>query len=176
MGTSADVDPDAKPASAGEGLDDVTLVMRARDGDMAAYEQLVRRYQGPMYRLAVRMLSSKADAEDVVQEVFLTAWRRLGQLQQDAALVGWLYRMTTNRCLNVIRARRPTTCRRAVKIDQNQQQRLNESAVSATVVNVGCIFHPGVLSTLREPLQLGPASICTSGVGPSRQRWREGRV
>jgi len=109
MGTSADVDPDAKPASAGQGLDDVTLVMRARDGDMAAYEQLVRRYQGPMYRLAVRMLSSKADAEDVVQEVFLTAWRRLGQLQQDAALVGWLYRITTNRCLNVIRARRPTT-------------------------------------------------------------------
>ena len=67
-------------------------------------------------------------------------------------------------------------CRRAVKIDQNQQQRLNEPAVSATVVNVGCIPHPGVLSTLREPLQLGPASICTSGVGPSRQRWREGRV
>jgi len=54
--------------------------------------------------------------------------------------------------------------------------RLNKSAVSATVVNVGCIPHPGVLSTLREPLQLGPASICTSGVGPSRERWREGRV
>ena len=54
--------------------------------------------------------------------------------------------------------------------------RLNKSSVSATVVNVGCIPHPGVLSTLREPLQLGPASICTSGVGPSRQRWREGRV
>jgi len=83
--TPVDVDPDAIPESAGEGLDDVTLVMRARDGDMAAYEQLVRRYQGPMYRLAAGMLSSKADAEDVVQEVFLTAWRRLGQLQQDAA-------------------------------------------------------------------------------------------
>jgi len=109
MGTSADVDPDAKPASAGEGLDDVTLVIRARDGDMAAYEQLVRRYQGPMYRLAAGMLSSKADAEDVVQEVFLTAWRQLGQLQQDAAFGGWLYRTTTNRCLNVIRARRSTT-------------------------------------------------------------------
>jgi len=78
--TPVDVDPDASPAGAGEGLDDVTLVMRARDGDVAAYEQLVRRYQGPMYRLAAGMLSSRADAEDVVQEVFLTAWRRLGQL------------------------------------------------------------------------------------------------
>jgi RNA polymerase sigma-70 factor (ECF subfamily) len=88
-------------------LDDATLVARARDGDVPAYEQLVRRYQGPMYRLAARMLASRGDAEDVVQDVFLTAWRRLPQLQEDAAFVGWLYRTTTNRCLNVLRARRP---------------------------------------------------------------------
>ncbi|GAA1979894.1 RNA polymerase sigma factor [Amycolatopsis minnesotensis] len=88
-------------------LDDETLVARARQGDVRAYEQLVLRYQGPMFRLASRMLASRSDAEDVVQEVFLTAWRRLGQLQEDAAFVGWLYRATTNRCLNHIRARRP---------------------------------------------------------------------
>jgi RNA polymerase sigma-70 factor (ECF subfamily) len=90
-------------------LDDVTLVARAKDGDVPAYEQLVLRYQGPMYRLAVRMLASRGDAEDVVQDVFLTAWRRLPQLHEDAAFVGWLYRTTTNRCLNVIRSRRPRT-------------------------------------------------------------------
>ena len=89
-------------------LDDVTLVVRARDGDVRAYEQLVRRYQGPMFRLAVRMLASRGDAEDVVQEVFLTAWRCLVSLHEEAAFVGWLYRMTTNRCLNVIRDRRAT--------------------------------------------------------------------
>jgi len=88
-------------------LDDVTLVGRARDGDVRAYEQLVLRYQGPMFRLAVRMLAHRGDAEDVVQEVFLNAWRKLGQLTEDAAFVGWLYRATTNRCLNTIRARRP---------------------------------------------------------------------
>lgn len=88
-------------------LDDATLVVRARDGDVRAYEELVRRYQGPMYRLAYRMLSSAGDAEDVVQDVFLTVWRRLGQLQSEEAFVGWLYRATTNRCLNAIRARRP---------------------------------------------------------------------
>ncbi|WP_431928982.1 RNA polymerase sigma factor [Amycolatopsis tucumanensis] len=93
----------------GEVLDDATLVARARDGDVRAYEQLVRRYQGPMYRLALRMLAAAGDAEDVVQEVFLTVWRRLEQLQDDSAFVGWLYRSTTNRCLNVIRARRPVT-------------------------------------------------------------------
>lgn len=98
-------------------LDDATLVARARDGDVRAYEQLVRRYQGPMYRLAVRMLASVGDAEDVVQEVFLTAWRQLFRLQEDAAFVGWLYRTTTNRCLNVIRARKPHA---DVELDQHE--------------------------------------------------------
>ncbi|WP_084513365.1 RNA polymerase sigma factor [Nocardia mikamii] len=86
-------------------LDDATLTGRARDGDVRAYEQLVLRYQGAMFRLAARMLADRSEAEDVIQEVFLTAWRRLAQLQDDSAFSGWLYRMTTNRCLNVIRSR-----------------------------------------------------------------------
>ncbi|MEU1280255.1 sigma-70 family RNA polymerase sigma factor [Streptomyces sp. NPDC005805] len=90
-------------------LDDVTLVDRARDGDTRAFEVLVLRYQGPVYRLALRMLAGSGDAEDVVQEVFLTVWRRLGGLRDSGAFVAWLYRTTTNRCLNVIRARRPRT-------------------------------------------------------------------
>lgn len=87
-------------------LDDATLVARARDGDMRAYEALLRRYQDRMFRLALRMLGNRGDAEDVVQEVFLVVWRRLGQLQQDQAFLGWLYRTTTNRCINVLRSRR----------------------------------------------------------------------
>lgn len=89
------------------GLDDGTLVVRARDGDVMAFEQLVDRYQTPMFRLAARMLGVRADAEDVVQEVFLTAWRRLPDLRAHDAFGGWLYRSTTNRCLNVLRGRRP---------------------------------------------------------------------
>ncbi|MFF2083786.1 RNA polymerase sigma factor [Nocardia sp. NPDC058176] len=87
-------------------LDDATLAGRARDGDVRAYEQLVLRYQGPMFRLAARMLADRAEAEDVTQEVFLKAWRTITHLNDDAAFAGWLYRMTTNRCLNVLRARR----------------------------------------------------------------------
>lgn len=93
------------PASETE-LDDATLAGRARDGDVRAYEQLVLRYQGPMFRLAAKMLADRAEAEDVTQEVFLKAWRTITRLQDDAAFAGWLYRMTTNRCLNVLRARR----------------------------------------------------------------------
>ncbi|WP_082393542.1 RNA polymerase sigma factor [Nocardia arizonensis] len=98
--TTIEAVPDAAP-------DDATLVSRARDGDTRAYEQLVLRYQGRMLRLSTKMLGDRADAEDVVQEVFLHVWRRLPQLETDAAFVGWLYRMTTNQCLNAIRARRP---------------------------------------------------------------------
>ncbi|MEV0295920.1 sigma-70 family RNA polymerase sigma factor [Nocardia sp. NPDC050710] len=98
--TTIEAVPDTAP-------DDATLVSRARDGDVRAYEHLVLRYQTRMFRLAIKMLGDRADAEDAVQEVFLDAWRRLPQLEADAAFVGWLYRMTVNRCLNVIRSRRP---------------------------------------------------------------------
>jgi RNA polymerase sigma-70 factor, ECF subfamily len=97
----------AGPQSPGE-LDDATLVARAREGDLRAFEALVRRYQRPLYHLALRMTGCSGDAEDVVQEVFLTAWRRLPEIRDDAALPGWLYRTTTRRCLNVLRRSRPT--------------------------------------------------------------------
>ena len=52
------------------------MVARARDGDTHAFEGIVRRYQRPIYRLAARMLYDTGEAEDVTQEVFVTAWRR----------------------------------------------------------------------------------------------------
>ena len=109
MPTAAPMRPTelAEPLVDDAELDDATLVVRARGGDLRAYELLVQRYQGPIYRLAVRILASRSDAEDVVQDVFLTAWRRLDQLEREAAFVGWLYRTATNRCLNVIRNRKP---------------------------------------------------------------------
>jgi RNA polymerase sigma-70 factor, ECF subfamily len=97
----------ASPQTPGE-LDDATLVARAREGDTRAFEALVRRYQRQLYHLALRITGCSGDAEDVVQEVFLTAWRRLPEIRDDAALPGWLYRATTNRCLNLLRRRRPS--------------------------------------------------------------------
>ncbi|GAA4538497.1 RNA polymerase sigma factor [Amycolatopsis samaneae] len=130
-------------AEPGTPLDDATLVGRARDGDVRAYEQLVLRYQGPMFRLASRMLADRADAEDVVQDVFLTAWRRLAQLNDDAAFVGWLYRTTTNRCLNVLRARRP---RADVDLDTAESPRTETRPEHAAQVS-------GQLAALNDALQ-----------------------
>jgi len=94
-------------AGPGSGLDDATLTARARDGDVTAFEQILRRYQRRIYVLALRMLRDTGEAEDITQEVFLTAWRRLSQLESDGAIGAWLYRATTNRCLNILRRRPP---------------------------------------------------------------------
>jgi RNA polymerase sigma-70 factor (ECF subfamily) len=62
-----------------------------------------------VYRLALRMTADAGDAEEVTQDVFLSAWRRLPEIREDAAFSGWLYRTATNRCLNLLRRRRPTS-------------------------------------------------------------------
>ena len=128
MPTAAPMRPTelAEPLVDDAELDDATLVVRARGGDLRAYELLVQRYQGPIYRLAVRILASRSDAEDVVQDVFLTAWRRLDQLEREAAFVGWLYRTATNRCLNVIRNRKPVA---EADLDLHESKNRTEHAV-----------------------------------------------
>ncbi|GAA1598329.1 MULTISPECIES: RNA polymerase sigma factor [Kribbella] len=90
-------------------LDEATLVARARDRDAGSFELLVRRYQRRIYTLCLRMLDgASGEAEDIVQETFVTAWRRLPEIQNDAAFGGWLYRTATNKCLTVLQRRRPT--------------------------------------------------------------------
>ena len=90
------------------GADDATLVERAQDGDVVAFEVLVRRYAPTARALARRVLRSDADAEDVVQESFISAWRSLRTLSDPAAFKGWLLRTTSRRCVDVVRRRRDT--------------------------------------------------------------------
>lgn len=86
---------------------EAVLVSAARDGDLEAFEALVRRHQHAVYRVALRMLGSEADAEDVAQDAFVHAWRSLGRFRGDSAFGTWLYRITTNRALNALASRRP---------------------------------------------------------------------
>ena len=93
-------------------LDDATLVVRAREGDITAFEALVRRYRVPVYRIAVRILTDPPSAADTAQEAFITAWRRLHDIKAEQAFAAWLYRITVTRALSAARARRPTASRR----------------------------------------------------------------
>jgi len=84
------------------------LIEAAQAGDLDAFEVLVRRHQRPVYRLALRMLGSASDAEDVAQETFVQAWRSIGRFRGSSSLGTWLYRIATNRCLDLLAADRPT--------------------------------------------------------------------
>lgn len=89
-------------------LDDEILVRAAQDGDVDAFEELVRRYQTPVYRTAFRMLGARADAQDATQETFVRAWRALPRFRRTSTISTWLYRIVTRRCLDKLAARRPT--------------------------------------------------------------------
>ncbi len=85
-------------------LDD--LVRRAQRGDRVAFTELFRRHRGDVARLVFRMLGPTADAEDVVQEVFLQVHRSLGEFRGQAKFTTWLHRVTVNVVLMVRRAAR----------------------------------------------------------------------
>jgi RNA polymerase sigma-70 factor (TIGR02960 family) len=82
---------------------------RARQGDQAAFEELTKPYRRELQVHCYRILGSVQDAEDLLQETLLAAWRGLGGFEGRSSLRGWLYRIATNRCLNALRAsgRRP---------------------------------------------------------------------
>lgn len=100
--------PPRPPAPAGL-PDDALLTVRAGEGDEDAFETLVRRHGQVLLQLAQRLLGNRADAEDAVQDSFVNAWRRLPEFRGDSAFLTWMYRIVTNRCLNLLRSRRPVT-------------------------------------------------------------------
>lgn len=81
------------------------LVARCRAGDLAAFEDIYRAHSGRLYSVACRMLGNPADAEDILQEVFLTAHRKLASFRGESSLGTWLYRLATNVCLDYLRSR-----------------------------------------------------------------------
>jgi RNA polymerase sigma-70 factor (TIGR02960 family) len=80
------------------------MLQRARDGDERAFRELTDPYRRELQVHCYRMLGSLTDAEDMVQETLLAAWRGLAGFQERASVRTWLYRIATNRCLNALRS------------------------------------------------------------------------
>lgn len=89
--------------------DDIALLTAAKNGDIEAFEAIVRSHTPAVYAHAVRFFGAPSAAEDVVQEVWLKVYRSLGTFDERAKLSTWLYRVTRNTCLDMVRAgkRRP---------------------------------------------------------------------
>jgi RNA polymerase sigma-70 factor (ECF subfamily) len=87
-------------------LSDRELVDRARQGDAQAFGQLVRRHQQRIQRLALHLLRDRAEAEDVMQETFIRAYRALARFDGRSEPYTWFYRIAVNLSLNTLRARK----------------------------------------------------------------------
>jgi RNA polymerase sigma-70 factor (ECF subfamily) len=85
---------------------DRAFVAKARSGDTDAFRALVERHSRTLFRLAFRMTGNTQDAEDVVQESFLRAYRQLAKFDERASFGTWMYRIATNCSLDLVRVRR----------------------------------------------------------------------
>jgi len=88
---------------------EMRLVDRCRNGELGAFEELYRQHSGRLFSLAVRMLGNQADAEDQLQEIFLSAHRKLESFRGESALGTWLYRLAMNQLLDYVRSRAART-------------------------------------------------------------------
>ncbi len=87
-------------------VEDAEFIREAQKGSRAAFDTLVRRYDQPVLRLALHMLGSEQDAQDVHQEAFIKAYRHLNNFRFECSFYTWMYRIVTNLCLDQLRRRK----------------------------------------------------------------------
>jgi RNA polymerase sigma-70 factor, ECF subfamily len=104
MGLSVAVDAGARLATVNR-AEEFSQVREAQAGNRMAFEELVRRYDRDVLRLAQNLLRSSEDARDVYQESFLKAYRNIGKFRFECSFYTWLYRIVTNVCLDHMRRR-----------------------------------------------------------------------
>ncbi|MEU7576363.1 sigma-70 family RNA polymerase sigma factor [Streptomyces sp. NPDC041068] len=161
--------------------DDGLLAVRAAEGDEEAFEALVRRHAPGLLRLATRLLGSRTEAEDAVQESFVSAWRKVPEFRRDAQFGTWMHRIVTNRCLNVLRARRPAVDLAAVPEPQAPEHAVSPARAAESQAAVadltkameGLSPEQRVCWVLRELNGLPYESIAeTVGISPEAVRGR----
>jgi RNA polymerase sigma-70 factor (ECF subfamily) len=109
----------SEPAQFGERAetnDDLELVQASKNGDVAAFEQLVKRYDRKLFRIALSVTHNREDSQDAVQEAFLKAFQHLGDFRGDSQFSTWLIRITLNQSLMKVRKLRRT---REVALDED---------------------------------------------------------
>jgi len=98
------------------GVDEAILVAQSREGDTRAFGELVRRYEGKIFRLAQHVTQNREDAEDVLQETFLKAYEHLDQFQGNSKFYTWIVRIAVNQALMKLRRRKTD---KSVSLDES---------------------------------------------------------
>jgi RNA polymerase sigma-70 factor (ECF subfamily) len=123
------------------GMDDAALVARVLEGDVAAFTGLVHRHYQDCARFAVRMLGDRHDAEDAIQETFLSAYAALGRYREQHTFRAWLFRILVNRCRSVARQR-----------GRRRQRFVEDGATHEVVASQSAPGDPGLRDTLQRAL------------------------
>lgn len=87
-------------------MDDTELIQNVLNGNQRDFERLVEKYQSTVFRIAIGLLHNKEDAEEIVQDVFIKVYKSLSSFDAKAAFSTWLYRVTVNASLNVLRKKK----------------------------------------------------------------------
>ena len=101
--------------------DSPDLVARCQAGDVGAFEELYARHSPRIFSLASRMAGSPESGEDLLQEIFLQAYRKIGSFKGDAAVGTWLYRLALNHCLDFVRSRQAKMAKATGTIDDEDR-------------------------------------------------------
>ena len=99
--------------------DELRYIAQAKQGDADAFAHLVTAYETSVYRLALRMCGNAHDAEEAAQEAFVSAWKGLPSFRGESKFSSWLYQLTTNACLDLLR--REKRHRAAVPLDEQAE-------------------------------------------------------
>jgi len=125
-------------------VDESVLVAQAREGDLQAFTNLVKRYDGKIFRLAMHVTQNREDAEDVLQETFMKAYEHLDQFKGDSKFYTWIVRIAVNQALMKLRRRRTdktvsmdeqidtgedTVVREVAAWDENPEQRFSREEI-----------------------------------------------
>ena len=97
---------------------DLELVERILGGEGSAFEALYRQHATRLYNLASRMTGAKGEADDLLQDIFLLAYRKIGSFRGESSLGTWLYRLAMNHCLDVLRNRQTRMGQQTDSLDE----------------------------------------------------------
>lgn len=112
---------------------DRQLVRRLKQGDEAAFRELVHTYQNRIFGLILRMIGNRQEAEDLAQEVFIIVYRAIGNYRGEGRFYTWLYRVATNTCKNRIKYLKGRNFHRSLDIDETPQAQMPAAETGAVI-------------------------------------------
>ena len=133
-----------------ESLDDKSLALALQSGDLSAFDEIVRRYQGRLYAAAYRVTGNREDALDVAQESLMKAYNKIHAWKPTGGFLSWLLRLTTNQAIDHLRRRKR---RHHERLDESFRNESEGAPVEPTVVDTeDAVYANEIDSRIRESL------------------------